>query len=315
MLMKTLRAHSVHSLVCDLLTALVSGSLLTQSQLNSIGHTLGLFELLQDDIDQLYKQGHNHMKLTHFATKLLNLALISYTAAHNEEFLPNPLEGSLFISADFPGARCLALFYARGLNCLNAFLKGRRVYVFASKVNLNDHLYLSASIRAIRLVWGPVWRISNSPEQGNSIIQYNMGNGSVVPWSEDQSSEREPNEALAHFLPFSLIGEHARMQSDPPTDGYVLPFEELLEGHGHDRSEQSRSSSDSLPDDPEPEDLEFDQNKSNSEHDQKQIREWIYYAAAHPFVDEDEALLIGAGTIAMHHSSCKCSIDEKLQKA
>lgn len=76
----------------------------------------------------------------------------------------------------------------RQLQCLDQLLGGYQPWVFHQVliaqeiVDLTEPLHLSTSIESLTDLWGPSWKVlrNSDPER---IQQYNIGNGSIVPWS------------------------------------------------------------------------------------------------------------------------------------
>lgn len=159
---------------------------------------------------------------------VLDLGVLSYAGAHVERFdttylgagrteLPIVLPflrldlelGELHFSS---GADKLLSLRQRRLQCLDAFLGNRGVWVFeipdsssTSVMTDADRLLLSASITAFSDIWGPTWA-AVSHENQSEIRSYQVGNGYIVPWPSPHDDGEGPlldgngHEVSSHWL-------------------------------------------------------------------------------------------------------------------
>ena len=105
---------------------------------------------------------------------LQNESLITFSTLSNwETFADHPL------GTPFPG--CLRRL---PLKCLAGLLGNRKIWVFCNDATFPvQDLYLKTDIETLADVWGPVWKVKQ-PHSHDLIAQYNVGNGSIIPWPE-----------------------------------------------------------------------------------------------------------------------------------
>lgn len=152
------------------------------------------------------------------AVHVLDVAVLSYAGAHTQFFsttgfkcftLPGPfLEKQHF------------MFRRRSFLCLDGFLGGKQAWVLewyhpdVSQINLPP-LYLSADATTFADIWGPMWKVCalrNGQVDNDHILQYNIGNGVILPWSLPSSDSQSSiscrkNEVLCHWVSDKGSGE------------------------------------------------------------------------------------------------------------
>ena len=133
------------------------------------------------------------------AVQSLQLGVLSYAGAHLQRFdlqligseipsfqLPINIayeDSTLREISSRPNCTVITL-QRRQFQCLDKLLRSCRPWVFHQSAFRDDNepLHLSTSIESLTDLWGPSWKIMG--EHG-SIQQYDIGNGSIVPWSEN----------------------------------------------------------------------------------------------------------------------------------
>ncbi|KAN0120314.1 hypothetical protein V8E51_002522 [Hyaloscypha variabilis] len=92
----------------------------------------------------------------------------------------------------------------RQFQCLDKLLGGCQPWVFHHSVFSEDNepLHLSTTVGALSDIWGPSWKILG---ESGSITRYDIGNGSIVPWSENPDqhwtySSTNPSEIYCHWI-------------------------------------------------------------------------------------------------------------------
>jgi hypothetical protein len=131
----------------------------------------------------------------------LQLGVLSYAGAHIQRFdlgligsdissfqLPIKItyeDKTLQRIASRPGFGTLVKLRRRRFQCLDKLLGGCQPWVFHQNLysDESDPLLLSTRIRSLTDLWGPSWKIMG--ERG-FIQRYDIGNGSIVPWSENE---------------------------------------------------------------------------------------------------------------------------------
>ena len=145
------------------------------------------------------------LKLWRNTVQVLDFALLSYAGAHLEAFDERYL-GQRFRSFHL---HAFLILRRRRLQCLDEFLGHQDVWVFhpysvAPSLEENARLLLSTSIDTMADVWGPMWKIVR--KSGTGIVEYNIGNGMIVPWRQDNSTSNlvsplvEHNEKYCHWI-------------------------------------------------------------------------------------------------------------------
>lgn len=153
------------------------------------------------------------------AVQSLQLGVLSYAGAHLQRF-DLQLIGSEIPSFQLPiniayedstlreissrPNRTVITLQRRQFQCLDKLLRSCRPWVFHQNAFRDDNepLHLSTSIESLTDLWGPSWKIIG--EHG-SIQQYDIGNGSIVPWSENAEyhsiySATNPSEVYCHWI-------------------------------------------------------------------------------------------------------------------
>lgn len=135
---------------------------------------------------------------------VLDVAVLSYSGAHTQ-FLGN----DEVISVSLPGTFLETQYFRfcrRSFSCLGEFLGGQKAWVL--EILLPDtnqvdptHLSLLTNAKTFGDIWGPMWK---SCVLGNEelIIQYNVGNGVILPWKQPSPTilEVRKGEVLCHWM-------------------------------------------------------------------------------------------------------------------
>ena len=98
----------------------------------------------------------------------------------------------------------------RRLQCLNDFLGRQEVWVFCLSSPISPpkediRLFLSTQIEPLADVWGPMWKSLRSGSS-KEILEYNIGNGVIVPWCwptgrfDALPFRLESNETYCHWI-------------------------------------------------------------------------------------------------------------------
>lgn len=124
---------------------------------------------------------------------MLDLAIISYSGAHQQRFDHQYLNGESLDFATINPAWTYDLYSqkkimirSRRLQCLDGLLQSP-VWVFqsSSAVRDNSHLLLSTEMKTFADIWGPVWAVSGKDDQQN-ILEHRVGLGSIMPWNDHE---------------------------------------------------------------------------------------------------------------------------------
>jgi hypothetical protein len=140
----------------------------------------------------------------HCAVHVLDVAVLSYSSAHTQ-FLGK----DKVISASLPGTFLETQYFRfcrRSFSCLREFLGGQEAWVL--ELILPDirqvdptHLSLLTDAETFGDIWGPMWK---SCVFGNEerIIQYNVGNGVILPWKNPSPTALEvrKGEVFCHWM-------------------------------------------------------------------------------------------------------------------
>lgn len=154
--------------------------------------------------------GANSMKdIWRCAVHVLDIAVLSYSVAHTE-FLGN----HKIVSVLLPG-RCQEnqyyKFCRRSFSCIGKFLGGQEAWVLEKLLPGAPQaapIPLSLLTDAVTFgdIWGPMWKsrvLSDEKEEGGEerIIQYNVGNGVILPWNlpSPTSLEVRKGEIFCHW--------------------------------------------------------------------------------------------------------------------
>ncbi|KAF8862986.1 hypothetical protein BDZ45DRAFT_146290 [Acephala macrosclerotiorum] len=155
------------------------------------------------------------------ATQCLDLGIMSYAGTHIQRFDKDLLRrdlGSFEIPRRFAyhdeTLRSLAPQFnhvsiklrRRQFQCLDKFLGKKQPWVFHQDFSDEgtERLCLSTSIDALTDLWGPSWKIVADSEPGH-IQQFDIGNGSIVPWTPTTRSNRRvprlhDSEVFCHWI-------------------------------------------------------------------------------------------------------------------
>ena len=150
--------------------------------------------------------------------QILDLVVLSFAGGHvasfDEEYLGQKQDKFCIAFDDpvnFPGGQRI-IVKRRKLRCLDAFLRGRSVWVFHGNDTDNpdvpsgavEELYLSTTVSTLADMWGPLWAVAAKRDSGK-IFAYKMGNGTIVRKTPSGvSAQSEPvcvnGEALCHWM-------------------------------------------------------------------------------------------------------------------
>jgi hypothetical protein len=157
------------------------------------------------------------------AIHTLDLAVVLYAGAHSKSLNERYLDGKVF-SFNVPGpflsdrsdagleragADYASIVFRRPLQCLNGLLDGNMVWVFhpSSAQSLQEELertplHLATDAKTLADIWGPMWKVSltDSPAITASILRYQLGNGSIVPWKAPQNVTLFKDEVYCHWF-------------------------------------------------------------------------------------------------------------------
>ncbi|KAF4630076.1 hypothetical protein G7Y89_g8065 [Cudoniella acicularis] len=126
--------------------------------------------------------------LIHLIASVLDVAVVSYVGAHierfDQKFLGTRPDIDGYLIPYGPKSWGLPEFglCRRKLACLDKFLGGEKVWVFHTRFDESEPLFLSTDIQTFADIWGPLWKVANE-ETPDNTQQYNVGNGSIIPWS------------------------------------------------------------------------------------------------------------------------------------
>ncbi len=138
------------------------------------------------------------------AVHVLDVAVLSYSGAHTQ-FLGNNKVTSISLPGTFLETQYFR-FCRRSFSCLGQFLSGQGAWVL--EMLLPDlrqvdpiHLSLLADAKTFGDIWGPMWKscVLGDEEQ---IIQYNVGNGVIIPWKQQSPTaiEVRKGEVYCHWM-------------------------------------------------------------------------------------------------------------------
>jgi hypothetical protein len=152
----------------------------------------------------------------------LDLAVLSYVGAHSENIGETYLQTSIssFAASEHSippgdqrdedcGSEKYIYMKQRKLQCLDQFLRQKYVWVFhaGAAITSNQRLCLSTDAGTLADIWGPMWKTKSDPS-AHEISRYNIGNGFIVPWSRNSSTDPEPcshavgqMEVFCHWIP------------------------------------------------------------------------------------------------------------------
>ena len=226
--------------------------------------------------------------------RLLDIAVLAYAGAHIDPILGQMCgfnmdeESSLgtVYSQFIPGIQ----LYRRPLKCLSPLLGDAQAWVFALPDHISDgELYVSTKAEVFADIWGPMWKVSH--ESDGSILHYNVGSGSIVPWDAKpgQHPRLKGNERMGHWMPGSRLSDHGANKEQNPW--LASPISPINEQFGDSDSSES----------------EPDDQVENSGVNTDTFGDWNTYAKTHPF-SGNERLLIGARTSPkLVWNTCRCS--------
>ena len=151
--------------------------------------------------------------------RIVDLAVLSYSGTHYQSILPSVAYSGVS-SLDHRGKNIdqytrsmqdhliletvqLAPISLRRMKmqCLDSFLGCKEVWVFSlgSEQPSNERFFLSTLVEDFADVWGPMWKsLRNS--QPNQILEYNIGNGAILPWRPPTQGLCKPDEVFCHWI-------------------------------------------------------------------------------------------------------------------
>jgi len=138
------------------------------------------------------------------AVHVLDVAALSYCGAHTQ-FLGNDKVTSISLPGTFLQTQYFR-FCRRSFSCLGQFLGGQEAWVL--EMLLPDlrqvdptHLSLLTDAKTFGDIWGPMWKscVLGDEEQ---IVQYNVGNGVIIPWKQPSPTALEvrKGEVFCHWM-------------------------------------------------------------------------------------------------------------------
>lgn len=131
--------------------------------------------------------------------KFLDIAIVSYSGAHFEDFRTKGFDSSLEDASEIDITESLIL-RPRYLQCLDAYFHHEQVWVF-EEVDLGQRradtpLYLLTTMEVFSGIWGPVWAV----HEQERISRFNVGVGSIFPWTREPTDpELWEGEIFAHW--------------------------------------------------------------------------------------------------------------------
>ena len=164
----------------------------------------------------------------------LDLAVLSYVGAHTENigetYLQTPISSFTASEHSTPtgdqrdedcGSEKYIYMKQRKLQCLDQFLRQKYVWVFhaGAAITSDQRLCLSTDADALADIWGPMWKTKSDPS-AHEVSRYNIGNGFIVPWSRNSSTDPKPRshavgqmEVFCHWIPSrnwdeTLVSQH-----------------------------------------------------------------------------------------------------------
>ena len=222
---------------------------------------------------------------------LLDLAVLVYAGAHVDPFPQNVNVIERRPWDRFKVSERVHL-QRQSLNCLDVLLGGAEAWIFSLEpLHVQGGLYVSASADILADIWGPMWKVHS--ESNRSILQYNIGSGSIVPWAHEPGKHPQlnANERLGHWMPLNSTC------SGSPGSERVNP--RLPTGIS---SEDDEIESQHSPEE-EPEDAVETQDVNTT----TRPCQLNAYAISNPF-SGNEKLLVGAGSPKLVWNKCHCSV-------
>ena len=267
-----------------------------------------------------------HIKVWEQTAELLDLIVVLNSMGH---LLEDP--GDMRFAQNL-SPNSLVRCSPTSLACLDDMLKNRKILVLErnwSTCSGTHHkppgdggLRLLTDIETIDYLWGPIWEVRD--EATFDVIQYNVGNGCIVPW-KSPSAQQIDNARMCHWLPFKLTEEasvstsrHLTADStanEPLPDTGDFDSQDLESECSTDEARSWLSSSDESqsdsPDDGD-EDIYTDGISAilplAELPEPEELKAWARYAARNPLTRRDK-LLIGANVrdTTLTRLKCRCS--------
>jgi hypothetical protein len=138
------------------------------------------------------------------AVHVLDVAVLSYSGAHTE-FLGNEKVTSVSLPGAFLENQYFR-FCRRSFSCLGEFLGRQEAWVLEMihpdlRQTNPTHLSLLTDSKTFGDIWGPMWKscVLGNEEQ---IIEYNVGNGVILPWKQPSPTvlEVRKDEVFCHWM-------------------------------------------------------------------------------------------------------------------
>lgn len=178
----------------------MSGKLFASIDPMDSSETISAYDLRRE-LEELYAGGSpqtSHLESIfakcRYTFQALDLVLLAYERAHSQDLEDLSSNSGdkriILLSKGFPISAeateiATTCFRRLPLKCLAPLLGNRDVWVFTHKgLDCPPALYLRTDIETFADVWGPVWKVKDQHEPGK-IARYNVGEGSIIPWSFD----------------------------------------------------------------------------------------------------------------------------------
>ncbi|MCJ1465998.1 hypothetical protein MMC07_004617 [Pseudocyphellaria aurata] len=196
---------------------------------------------------------------------LLDLAVLIYTGAHVD-----PLIEGMINTAKLFGMFSRIILQTQPLKCLSPLFGDRQAWIFSLiPIIPHDGIYISTSADLFADIWGPMWKVYR--EDDRSILQYNVGGGSIVPWDHDigHHPRLKDNERLGHWMTLSstfsrsntIEGFNPWLPTGKSPEGDRSEVQDSSEREPEDAAEEDHHNSESEPEDA----AEADHDSSESE--------------------------------------------------
>jgi hypothetical protein len=164
-------------------------------------------DLLTDLNMNILGPGRDIKDIWRCAVHVLDMAVLSYAGAHTQ-FFGDPKIASVALPGPFLETRYF-IFRRRSFSCLGKFLGGQEAWVLEMQHpiilqgDLPD-LSLSADVVTFGDIWGPMWKSCVLGDE-ERIIQYNVGNGVILPWNlptlaSQHTIEVRKGEVYCHWM-------------------------------------------------------------------------------------------------------------------
>ena len=191
--------------------------------------TIACQELLLK-LDVMIPGAHDRKDIWRCVVHVLDMAVLSYTGAHTQ-FLGSHTITSVSLPGPFQEVQRYR-FCRRSFSCLDGFLRGQQAWVLEVVLpgifEVNPPLLsLLTDAETFGDIWGPMWK-SYALGEEERIVQYNVGNGVILPWKPQSptSSEVRKGEVFCHWM-----ADEDRRDDEGSADSTTLrPNDTLLIG-------------------------------------------------------------------------------------